>query len=417
MNDWAHSTASTNRAVSKVSPRGRRLLAAAAAIAVAMLATVLQAGGAAAATAPSGYLTTSGWTASGSTATATLPAPYTGTLTATAGPGQTVITDSVGAIMYPTDPSTYAGCLNGHSGLNGQDNFATCTTYTSTLTFSTPVTNPVIHLDLGGGLWTGGDGSCSADWQNVTFTSVNGGAPSGVTLASTLDPNLTWDGSTLAINPATVTSCNTPTGGPEYFQVSGTVTSVTFTYTLVAKTVQYFGNGQIGLSATGGITTNVLLPPITSDMAVTKTATPAVQTGQVITWNVTATNNGPDPAPSWTVTDPIPAGITGAATTTPGCSISAGTMTCTGTNLAVGASTTITMTGTATTAGTVTNTASVSTTATDSVSSNNSASASTTVTDAIPVPLVNLPVLAGSVVLLPLGFLGLRRLRRANTAD
>jgi hypothetical protein len=51
------------------------------------------------------------------------------------------------------------------------------------------------------------------------------------------------------------------------------------------------------------------------------------------------------------------------------------------------------------------------------VSSNNSASASTTVTDAIPVPLVNLPVLAGSVVLLPLGFLGLRRLRRANTAD
>ena len=108
----------------------------------------MSAGSASAATAPSGYDGPDSW----SNGTATLPDPYSGTVTMTGSPGQTR-TDSTGVRLYPTDPADWAGCLDGHSGQNGEDNVADCgRTYTATLTFSTPVQNPVLRFIITGGV-------------------------------------------------------------------------------------------------------------------------------------------------------------------------------------------------------------------------------------------------------------------------
>lgn len=61
--------------------------------------------------------------------------------------------------------------------------------------------------------------------------------------------------------------------------------------------------------------------PLDADLSVTKTATPnPVVTGTNVTYTITVTNNGPDTAPSVTVTDNLPA-----STTFAGCVFSGGT--------------------------------------------------------------------------------------------
>ncbi|MFJ8230567.1 DUF6923 family protein [Streptomyces sp. NPDC094448] len=83
------------------------------------------------------------------------------------------------------------------------------------------------------------------------------------------------------------------------------------------------------------------------DLAVAKTGPATVSAGGQVSYTITVTNNGPNPSSGWTLTDTVPAGLTGAATTTNGCSVANGTLSCTGGALAVGASTEITLTGTA----------------------------------------------------------------------
>ncbi|MEU9606419.1 hypothetical protein [Streptomyces sp. NPDC048057] len=83
------------------------------------------------------------------------------------------------------------------------------------------------------------------------------------------------------------------------------------------------------------------------DLALTKTGPATVTAGGDVSYTITVTNNGPSNATGWTVTDAIPAGLADAATSTAGCAIAGGTLTCEGGALAVGDSASIVLTGTA----------------------------------------------------------------------
>ncbi|MBY6306648.1 hypothetical protein CRV15_35080 (plasmid) [Streptomyces clavuligerus] len=136
-------------------------------------------------------------------------------------------------------------------------------------------------------------------------------------------------------------------------------------------------------------TTTTVTPSV--DLALTKMGPSTVTVGDTVSYTITVTNNGPSDSTGWTVSDPIPAGLANAATTTPGCSVNGGTLSCTGGALAVGDSTTITLTGLAGTVGTITNTAEVTGDDPDPNPDNNEDTTTTTVSP-LPVPEVDLAV-------------------------
>ena len=89
-------------------------------------------------------------------------------------------------------------------------------------------------------------------------------------------------------------------------------------------------------------------PGLQTDLSITKTATSPVAAGGQITYTISVTNHGPGNSSGYVVSDPLPAGLGTPATTTPGCTISGGLLTCQGNPLANGATAApITVTGTA----------------------------------------------------------------------
>ncbi|MFI6283239.1 hypothetical protein ACIBCM_00550 [Streptomyces sp. NPDC051018] len=166
----------------------------------------------------------------------------------------------------------------------------------------------------------------------------------------------------------------------------------TATYTTTATDVTN-GNITDSASATGiapdgeaaNDTSNTVIipfvPPVNVDLAADKTGPATVGPGDTVTYTITITNNGPGDSTGYTVTDAIPAGLTGASTSTPGCGIGSGTLTCTATSLAAGASTTITLTGTAAPGATsIVNTVTVTGNDPDPNPGNNTSTFTTTVT-------------------------------------
>ncbi|MBI5282049.1 MAG: DUF11 domain-containing protein, partial [Candidatus Solibacter usitatus] len=98
-----------------------------------------------------------------------------------------------------------------------------------------------------------------------------------------------------------------------------------------------------------------------ADLVLTKTDAPDPLTvGATLTYTLTVTNNGPDPATGIVLTDTLPVGVT-FGTVTPGgptCTQAAGVVTCGLGTLANGASTVVTITVTPTAPGAITNSAS-----------------------------------------------------------
>jgi uncharacterized repeat protein (TIGR01451 family) len=110
-----------------------------------------------------------------------------------------------------------------------------------------------------------------------------------------------------------------------------------------------------------------------ADLAVAKADGPdPVAAGGLLTYTITATNLGPAPSPSTTVTDPLPAGVSFVSASA-GCTQAAGLVTCALGQLAAGTSATVTIVvavGPGAT-GVLTNTAAVSGGAADPFASNN----------------------------------------------
>lgn len=123
-----------------------------------------------------------------------------------------------------------------------------------------------------------------------------------------------------------------------------------------------------------------------ADLSVTKTDSPdPVMVGDELTYTVTVTNGGPDPAPGTTLTDQLPATVDlSAATVTSGggsCSSSGQTVVCELGTLAAGDVVTVEITVTPQSTGTIQNTAQVGAEVNDDTPGNNSASESTQVVD------------------------------------
>ncbi len=119
-----------------------------------------------------------------------------------------------------------------------------------------------------------------------------------------------------------------------------------------------------------------------ADVAVKATGTATSQVGASVTYTLTASNSGPDPAPGTQLTFQLPAGVVfGAVSSTSGtCSGAASLVTCGFGDLATASPATITVDATTSAAGMQTATASITTSATDPVSTNNTATVNTTVT-------------------------------------
>ncbi|MFI1306498.1 DUF11 domain-containing protein [Streptomyces sioyaensis] len=151
-----------------------------------------------------------------------------------------------------------------------------------------------------------------------------------------------------------------------------------------------------------------------ADLSISKYGPAAVQPNGSVEYSIYVTNNGPS-AGDYTVTDKLPADLTGATTSTPGCSIASGTLTCTGTGLGVDSTATITVQGTApSTAGaTLANTASVTGTLPDQDTSNNtSGTVNTNVDDTLGGPLADPLVAGGTLGTAGLAFVGIAVQRR-----
>ena len=234
--------------------------------------------------------------------------------------------------------------------------------------------------------------------ENYTYTVVatnNGPAaaanvavsiplPAGLTNFQSLVTPVGWacvppavgSGGTINCTIASLAAGASATFSPVVQVNYGTATGTTLNITTTISTTSTDPIGNDTAS-----TSNLVVAASNADMAIAKTDSPdPVGKGQLITYRLTVTNNGPAVATNVTVTDPLDATVTLiSATPSIGSCVGATTITCTLGTLTVGNSQFVNIVVQANSTGTVTNTATVSATQTDPVPANNSSTATTTV--------------------------------------
>jgi uncharacterized repeat protein (TIGR01451 family) len=155
---------------------------------------------------------------------------------------------------------------------------------------------------------------------------------------------------------------------------SGTVSQVAVTnpasaspiFTLVSRS-----NGPASTNNDGAAS-----PGQPTDLSITKSGPVVLNRGGTVSYTITVTNNGPGNSSGFTVSDVVPAVLTGVASSSPGCTVSGNTVTCVGGRTLAGESAQYTITANVP-AGlgvAVTNTASVTANEADPNSANNTAS-------------------------------------------
>jgi uncharacterized repeat protein (TIGR01451 family) len=135
----------------------------------------------------------------------------------------------------------------------------------------------------------------------------------------------------------------------------------------------------------GGTFNNINVVAAPADMAVTKTGPATASAGSVISYTITVTNNGPNPAINATLADTVPSGSNFSSLTAPGgwsCTTppvsGVGAINCSMGSMAVGSSV-FTFNVNAGAPGSISNTASVSSSSTDTIPGNNSSTANTNI--------------------------------------
>ena len=259
------------------------------------------------------------------------------------------------------------------------------------------------------------DGQASAvPGQPVTYTiTASNSGPSdatGATVADTLPATITgavWTcvgaggGTCTGSGSGNINdTVNLPVGASVTYTLTGTVSaSATGTLSNTATVTAPVGVTDPNPGNNSATDTDTLTPQ--ADLAITKTDGQASATpGTPITYTITASNSGPSDATGATVTDTLPATITGATWTCAGAG--GGTCTASGTgdisdtvNLPVGASVTYTLSGTvsASATGTLSNIATVAAPGgvTDPTPGNNSATDTDTLLYTCDAPLIAVP--------------------------
>ncbi|MCI0155682.1 DUF11 domain-containing protein [Leifsonia shinshuensis] len=273
------------------------------------------------------------WATSGTTATAPYPGNMSplGPITISA-PAQTPAYQADTSIQLKplTIPS---GCLGSNTAVGYT---AECVTHTMTMTFPHPVINPVVALATGAESNTTPVTQCAAQWQDVSFSAINGSAPATgqVTLNSPVDPSKqSFAGNRLSYLPTALqaTPCKGTASPYAFLRVGGLISSVTFTFhTMRTITVNTPGTAfGDPLSATRGVHLLAWLPR--ADLSLAKTGPTSVEAGGPITWQIRVSNAaGSSTSHGFIVTDAVPAGVTDAAIVSGGadCSLSGNDLVC-----------------------------------------------------------------------------------------
>ncbi|MGW4029316.1 DUF7507 domain-containing protein [Streptomyces sp. NPDC004838] len=209
-----------------------------------------------------------------------------------------------------------------------------------------PPTEVDLEADKTGPATVGPGGTVT---YTITITNNGPGDSSGYTVKDVIpaglqDASTSTAGCGIGAGTLTCTAVSLAAGESTTITLTGTAqsgaTSIVNTATVTGEDPDPKPDNN-----TSTFTTNVT--PIEADLAAAKTGPASVSPGGQITFQITVSNNGPDDSTGYTLTDTIPAGLANAATSTPGCSIAAGVLTCTSNGLPNGESTTVTLTGTA----------------------------------------------------------------------
>ncbi|BEP57097.1 hypothetical protein GmRootV512_06270 [Variovorax sp. V512] len=188
---------------------------------------------------------------------------------------------------------------------------------TMTVTFSQPVTDPILHF---GGLGATGAGSNRFHAIYVLTSAFNG--------ATSVTPSLTRvsGNSAFAVTtpPVTVTNnvaaatmsfeCNLNLAACGSTRFTGTVTQLVFSIDLRG----WGGGAYPSTQSTAAADANTLSASVApvADLAITKTNNQTEYLpGQAVTYQIVVTNNGPNSVVGATVTDNFPAALTGATWT------------------------------------------------------------------------------------------------------
>ncbi|MEG3790167.1 Ig-like domain-containing protein [Lysobacter sp. CCNWLW3] len=328
--------------------------------------------------------------------------------------GYTYVSDNSGGAYVPgTGAWTIGALANGASAslqivatVRATGTYANTATVTSTTGDPTPGNNtststptPVASADLS--IVKGVSNSNPVVGGNVTFTlTVTNNGPSAaaaVSVADLLPSGYTYvsDNGGGAYVPGTGvwTIGALANAASASLQIVATV-NASGTY-LNSATVSSTTNDPTPANNTGTATTT---PVASTDVAISKAGPANVNQGGTVTYNIYVWNNGPSVATGASITDTVPANLTGVSWTCAGTGAGAtcGTASGTGNNISLSANlpldtgvasepntvfVTITVTGTATTPGAITNTATVAAPAgaNDPTPGNNSSSASTTI--------------------------------------
>lgn len=216
---------------------------------------------------------------------------------------------------------------------------------------------------------------------NITVTIP---IPAGANFQS-LTPPAGWSCSTPAVGSAgsiTCTIASLAAGASATFTPVAQVNVGTASGTTLSTTATISTTTTDSIASNNSATdTNLVTASTNADMAITKADSPdPVGVGQLVTYHLTVTNNGPAIATNVVVSDTLPASMT-FVSATPSIGSCAGTTTisCSLGTLNVGNSQFVDIVVNATATGAISNTATVSATQTDPVASNNSSTATTTV--------------------------------------
>jgi uncharacterized repeat protein (TIGR01451 family) len=227
------------------------------------------------------------------------------------------------------------------------------------------------------------DDSSPSAGQSVTFTlTVRNAGPSGATsvvVNDVLPAGLTYvsDTSGGSYNSGTGawTVGSLASGGSSTIQITATATVSTPITNVATKT-----QTESDPDASNDFASATLNGGTGADLSLDKSASPApAPPGSVVSFVITASNQGPADATNAIVTDALPAGLTFlAATTSQGSCSGTTTITCSFGTIAAGSSATVTISATKTAGGIISNTASIVADQTDPFLANNSNNATAT---------------------------------------